>query len=178
MITIGNFNVAPIKIEDAWNICNFAVANEDRLQRYFPKTLEKNLTPTLAKRFAKTKEKQFKNKEEFLFTLKPNNSREVAGLIYIKELDWEKKQGEFAYAIGYPFEGKGLMTKAVHELSRYAFNELQLKTLQIIAHKNNVGSVKVAENNGYKWISTLDKSFTPTDGMPVDMELYELYNER
>ena len=175
MIVIGNFNITPIQLKDAWNICNFAVANEDRLQRFFPKTLEQNLTPTLSKRFAEVKEEQFKNKEEFLFTLKPNNSHEVAGLVYIKELDWDKKQGEFAYAIGYSFEGKGLMSKAVQALSKYAFAELGLQTLQIISHKSNIGSIKVAENNGYKWISTLDKSFTPADGIPLDMELYELY---
>lgn len=177
MIAIGDFHVSPIRLEDAWSICNFAVANEDRLQRFFPKTLEQNLTPTVSKRFAEIKEKQFSNKEEFLFIIKPNESREVAGLIYIKELDWDKKQGEFAYAIGYPFEGKGITSKAVAALSKYAFDQMGLKTLQIISHKSNIASIKVALNNGYKWVSTLDKSFTPTDGIPLNMELYELYNE-
>jgi ribosomal-protein-alanine N-acetyltransferase len=178
MISIGDFNISPIQLEDAWSICNFAVANEDRLQQFFPKTLEQNLTPTLSKRFTELKSKQFNNKEEFLFTIKPNQSNEIAGLVYIKELDWEKKQGEFAYAIGYPYEGKGLTTNAVKALSKYAFSALGLQTLQIISHKSNIGSIKVAKNNGYSWVKTLIKEFTPPNSEPLDMELYELYNER
>ncbi len=177
MISIGDFNIAPIQLKDTWNICNFAVANEDRLGPYLPKTLAQNLTPTLSKRFAEKKVKQFSLNEEFLFTIKPNESHEVAGLVYIKELDWGKKQGEFAYAIGYSFEGKGLMTQVVEALSKHAFDKLELQTLQIISHKSNIGSIKVAENCGFSWIKTLPNEFTPTNQSPVDMELYELHDE-
>jgi ribosomal-protein-alanine N-acetyltransferase len=95
--------------------------------------------------------------------------------VYIKELDWTKKQGEFAYAIDYNYEGKGIVSKVIQELSAYAFEELGLEILQIIAHKINVGSTKVAENNGFQWIKTLPKAFTPKGREPMDMELYELY---
>jgi len=177
MIVIADFNIAPIQLKDAWNICNFAVANEDRLSLYFPKTLEQNLTPTLSENFVQKKVKQFSSREEFLFTVKQKESNQLVGMIYIKELNWDTMQGEFAYAIGYSFEGKGLMSKAVKALSQYAFKTLQLKTLQIISNKNNIGSVKVAEKCNFKWIKTLPNGFTPTNQAPVDMELYELYNE-
>ena len=119
--------------------------------------------------------KQFEDKETFLFTLKHSETRELAGLIYIKELDWNIKQGEFAYCIGYPFEGQGLMSKAIDKLSQHAFTNLGLETLQIIAHKDNLPSVKVALNNDFKWIKTLVNEFTPNGEAPLDMELYELY---
>ena len=45
------FYIEPVKIQDSWSICDFIVSNEDRLKRYFPKTLEQNLTPDLSKRF-------------------------------------------------------------------------------------------------------------------------------
>ncbi|MNT85361.1 hypothetical protein D3C72_2255210 [compost metagenome] len=66
------------------------------------------------------------------------------------------------------------MTKVVKEISNYAFNELTLKTLQIISHRTNFGSVKVAENSGFVWKRTLPNEFTPTNEEPLDMELYEL----
>ncbi len=175
--SIGAFNIIPIQIDDGWHICNFVVSNEDRLKLYFPKTLEQNLTPDLSKTFVKKKGKQFQLKEEFLFTIKEKETNVLAGLIYLKELDWIKKQGEFAYCIGYPFESKGLTTKAVKTLSRYAFKTLGLKTLQIIVHKDNYASVKVAENCDFIWKKTLKKAFTPTGKSPLNMELYELYNE-
>ena len=175
MIELDSFYIEKIQTKDAWNLCDFIVANEDRLKAFFPKTLEQNLTPDLSKRFVEIKVKQFELKEEFLFTIKEKESHTLMGLIYLKELDWENKQGEFAYCIGYQFEGKGLMSKTTNALSQYAFNNLGLKTLQIIVHKSNIGSVKVAENCKFMWQKTLLNEFTPPNSEPLDMELYELY---
>ncbi|TYA74055.1 GNAT family N-acetyltransferase [Seonamhaeicola marinus] len=171
------FEINPVSQKDAWSICDFAVANEDRLQRFFPLTLKQNLTPELSHIFASKKEKEYHNKEEFLFTLKPKDSKRVIGLVYIKELDWTTKQGEFAYAISYDFEGKGIMTSSVTFLSDYAFNELGLKTLQIIVYKDNLPSVTVAKKCNFSWVKTLEKGYTPPNETPLDMELYELYKE-
>ncbi len=178
MIAIADYHINPIQIEDAWSLCNFANSNEDRLKLYFPKTLEQTITPTLSKSFVQKTVKQFNSKEELLFTIKQESSNELVGLVYIKELDVDKKQAEFAYAIGYPFEGKGVMSKAVKALSKYAFEDLKLKTLQIIVHESNIGSVKVALKCGYTWVKTMRHEFTPTNGAPLDMELYELTYER
>lgn len=171
----NGFEINPIHNGDTWKICDLCVANANRFKRYFPKTLEQNLNPTLSQLFVETKMKQFASKEEFLFTLKHSETRELAGLIYIKELDWDKKQGEFAYCIGYTFEGQGLTSKAINALSKHAFNKLGLETLQIITHKGNLPSVKVALNNSFEWQKTLLNEFTPTGESPLDMELYELY---
>lgn len=176
-LNFGNYHITPIQPKDGWNICNFAVANEDRLKRYFPKTLEQNLTPDLSSHFVSKMVKQFEVKEVLLFTLKENKSNKLVGLVYIKEVDWIKKQGEFAYAIDYNVEGKGLTTEAVKLLSDYAFENLGLETLQIIVHKSNISSLKVAENNNFTWIKTLKNEFTPPGEKPLNMELYELYKE-
>ncbi|RNC88251.1 MAG: N-acetyltransferase [Winogradskyella sp.] len=172
------FEISPVHDGDAWKICNLVVANEDRFKRFFPVTLEKNQTPTLSQYFVQDKVKQFQNKEEFLFTLKQSETRKLAGLIYLKELDWDKKQGEFAYCIDYNFKGQGLTSKSIKALSGYAFNELGLKTLQIIAHKTNISSIKVAEKNGFQWAKTLPEAYSPPGENALDMELFELYNER
>ena len=169
------FEINPVHEGDAWKICNFIIANTDRLKRYFPKTLEQNLTPTLSKIFVEKKVKQFQNREEFLFTLKESETRALAGLIYLKELNWETKQGEYAYCIGYPFKGKGLITKTIKVLNEYVLNVLQLEILQIIANKDNQSSIDVALNNGFKWQKTLLNGFTPPGESPLDMELFELY---
>lgn len=164
-----------IQKKDAWNLCDFIVANEDRLRRFFPKTIEQNLTPTLSKRFTKKKTNQFELKEEFLFVIKKNKTDALVGLVYIKKLDWIKKQGEIAYCIGYPFERQKITSKAVKIISNYAFNHLGLKVLQIIVHMDNMASTKVATHNGFIWKETLIKEFTPPNEKPLDMELYELY---
>ncbi|WP_299112167.1 GNAT family protein [uncultured Winogradskyella sp.] len=175
MIVFDGFEINPVHNGDAWKICDLCVANADRFKRYFPKTLEQNLNPTLSQLFVKKKVKHFENKEEFLFTLKQSETRVLVGLIYIKELNWDTKQGEFAYCIDYNFKGQGLMTKAIRELSNYAFESLGLKTLQIIVHKDNLGSVKVATGNNFEWQKTNEKGFTPPGEQSLDMEVYEFY---
>ena len=175
ILRFNDFEISAVHEGDAWKICDFCVANSDRLKRYFPKTLEQNLNPTLSQLFVDKKVKQFKTKEEFLFTLKHSENRKLVGLIYIKELNWDTKQGEYAYCIDYTQKGKGLMSKTISELNQFAFNELELETLQIIAHKDNLSSVKVATNNNFKWQKTLINGFTPSGEKPFNMELYELY---
>lgn len=170
-----SFEVFRIQPQDYWGICDLIVANEDRFQLYFPQTKAANLTPDLSKQFAKIKSTEFDKKEEFLFVVKPTNSRKVIGLIYIKELDWNRKQGEFAYCIDYNYEGKGITSKLVRELSNYALESLGLEILQIHTHKTNVGSVKVAEKCNFTWVKTMYKSYTPPGKEALDMELYELY---
>ena len=99
-------------------------------------------------------------------------------MIIIKKIDWTAGLAELAYCIGDLYEGKGLSTKAVKALSNYVFDEFKLKKLQIIAHKTNVGSVKVALSNGFIWSKTLRNEFTQINETPLDMELYELKNEK
>ena len=178
IVEFDSYYINSIQEKDAWKLCDFIVANEDRLKQYFPKTLAQNLNPTLSQHFVKKKVKEFNNKEEFLFLIKKKTSNELVGLVYIKDLDWTKKQGEFAYCIGYPFEGKHITSKAIQLLSEYAFNHLNLKTLQIIVYKDNIPSVKVAIRNHFVWQRTLKNEYTPPNKNPLDMELYELYNER
>lgn len=169
------FEINPIHKGDAWKICDFAVSNEDRLKSYFPKTLEQNLNPTLSQIYVEKRVNAFQNKELFVFTLKQSETRKLAGLIIIKKVDWDIKQGELAYAIDYNFSGRGLMSKAIDKLSTYAFETLGLERLQIITHKDNIPSVNVANNNSYAWQKTLKNEFKPTGEQPLDMELYELH---
>lgn len=175
--SLENLYIEPIHEKYAWRICDFCAVNADRLKRFFPKTLEQNLTPDLSTYFVETKVKEFNAKEEFLFVLKEKENHTVVGLVYIKELDWEKKQGELAYAIGYQVEGKGYMTESVKAISNWAFTEHQFKTLQIISHKTNTGSIRVAEKSGFTWQKVLVAEHTPPGEMPLNMELYELNYE-
>jgi ribosomal-protein-alanine N-acetyltransferase len=174
-LDFNQYYIEPIAEKDAWKLFDFIISNAERLKRYFPKTLEQNLTPDLSWVFVAKKVKEFNAKEEFLFKLKEKRNRTIIGLVYIKELDWDKKQAELAYCIAYQFEGMGIITNSVKVLSDYAFDTLGLKTLQIIVHKTNTGSTKVAEKCGYTCQHTLLKEHTPPGEKALDMELYELY---
>jgi ribosomal-protein-alanine N-acetyltransferase len=177
-LNIENYILDKLKSTDATQLYKFMVDNKERLKLFFPVTLEMNSSLEKTETYISIKNKEIEEKTNFTLAIRDKNNQQIAGLIILKNIDCEIKQGEFAYCIGSELEGKGVASFAVKEMTKFSFEELGLKTLQIIAHKTNFGSVKVAENNGFVWQSTLQNEFTPTNETPLDMELYELYNEK
>lgn len=172
--SFDDFIISPVHLGDAWKICDFVVTNEERFKPYFPRTLKENLTPALSQLFVEKKLKAFQNNTEFLFTLKQAETRKLAGLIYLKNLDWKEKRGELAYCVGYNFSGNQLMSRAVRALLPYALKNLKLEHLIIVVNKDNLSSIKVATSNKFIWTNTLKNEFTPLGEKALDMELYEL----
>jgi len=173
-LRFDNYEIAPIQAKDAWRLCNFVIANESYLKDDFPETLKANLTPTLAELFAAKKERQFQKGDEYLFTLKENTNRTIVGLVYVKELKRRPQQGELAYCIGYPYVGKGVMTKTVQKILDWCFNSAALSKLQIIVHASNLASIRIAEKCDFEYITLLQKEHRRSNGEVVDMQLYEL----
>lgn len=173
---LENFIIDKLQSTDANQLFQFMIDNKERLKFFFPVTLDMNSSLEKAAEYIATKNKEIEEKTNFNFAIRENEYQNIVGLIIIKKIDWDKKQGEFAYCIDSKFEGKGVTSFAVKEMIKFAFDELGLKTIQIIAHKTNFGSIKVALNNSFTWQKTLEKEFTPIDGTPLDMELYELKN--
>lgn len=172
---LNGFEIAPIQEKDAWRICDFMVANSERFKNDFPGTLKQNLNPTLSTLFVQEKTRQFNAGEEYLFTVKEEEYRTIMGLIYLKELQKKEGQGELAYCIGYEYEGKGLTTFFLNQIIPWAFQDIGLDTLQIIAHIDNKGSTCIAEKLDFSWKKSLPDAHTRFDGSTITMELYEKY---
>ena len=60
-------------------------------------------------------------------------------------------EGEIGYWIGTPYWGKGLIPEAVHELLRYAFEELQLQKIWCVYFDGNNNSKRVQEKCGFQY---------------------------
>lgn len=174
----SKYIINPLNTTDANQLHQFIFDNSERLKRYFPVTLSSNNTLEKSMEYIAAKNNEIEQKTNFTYAIRDKNNQEIAGLMILKKIDWSKKQGEFAYCIGSQFEGKGLTSFAVAEMTKFTFDDLGLKTLQIMAHKTNLGSIKVALNNGFVWQRTALNEFTPVNETPLDMELYELYNEK
>lgn len=174
MRNTNDFHIALLEDDDAKNLNELMVSNAERFGRYFPKTLSSNLTLEDSERYIVTKTLELESNLGYTFAIKEKATENIAGLIIVKKIDFEIQKAELAYSIGAEYEGNGLVSFAVKEIVDFAFNELNLKTLQIISHKTNLGSVKVAVKSGFVWQRTLPDEFTPTNELPLDMELYEL----
>ncbi|WP_027126113.1 GNAT family N-acetyltransferase [Gelidibacter mesophilus] len=168
-----HISITQLQAKDALQLNKLLVSNTERFIRYLPITLSENRTLESSINYIERKIEAAKKREEFVFVINDKNSRNIIGLIILKNLDWENKQAEFAYCIGNRFKGKGLMSKAIKAASNYAIETLGLETLQIISHKTNSASVNVALQSGFKWKETLENEFTPLNEASLDMELYE-----
>jgi ribosomal-protein-alanine N-acetyltransferase len=178
MIKMDSFHIDYLKIVDAQQLFEFLVANTERFKRFFPVTISSNSTLEKTIEYIEIKNKEIEEKINFTCAIRERKSNRICGLIIIKKIDWNLKQGELAYCIDSKFESKGLTSFAVGEISKFATEELKLKTLKIITHKSNIGSCKVAIKSGYIWQRTLVNEFTPLNELPLNMELYELSNEK
>lgn len=176
MIFSENFIIDQLKSTDATRLHLFLLDNSTRFSTFSPIKLSSNETIEKSVAYIEDKKDEIERKINFTFAIKELNTQKIAGLIIIKKIDWVDRRGELAYCIGNDYEGKGLVTKTVKAISGFAYNELGLKVLQIIAHKTNLGSVKVAQNSGFIWSRTLLNEFTPSGESPLDMELYEQIN--
>lgn len=167
-----------INPDDAAALNRLILANKKTWSRFFPETVAKNETLEKAITFIDSFY-QGRQPMAYLYTVKESvAAAALLGLVYLKEIDWETKKGELAYAIDNDYSGKGLMTTAVREVIAIAFDTLGLRRLEIFVHNSNIPSVRVAARCGFKWESTKKNGFTPPGESPLDMELYVLYNER
>ena len=178
MIVLETFHIDFLKDEDAKSLCEMMTSNAERFKRYFPITLSKNTSLETSQNYIAEKKKECQNNIEFTFAIIESEKSRIVGLIIIKEINWGNKQGEFAYCIDSKFENIGLMSKAIRAISKYAFECLKLERLQIIVHRDNIGSCKVAQKCHFIWQRTLLNEYTPPNELPLDMELYELTNEK
>ncbi|RSK41447.1 GNAT family N-acetyltransferase [Mangrovimonas spongiae] len=170
------FYLDNLKSKDALSLNQLMIRNARHFQQYLPKTLAQNLSEDASKNYIKNKSEAFKNKTEFTFAIKEKSTHNIAGLVILKNLDWNTKQGEFAYCLGNKYSGNGWMSKSVQAAKNYAFNKLGLEKLQVIIHHTNTDSINVAKRSGFTWVKTLKKEHVSAKAV-LDMELYEAKND-
>ncbi|WP_157961169.1 GNAT family N-acetyltransferase [Lutibacter citreus] len=172
-INIGDFAIVNLKQKDAISLSEMLLVNKVRFQRYFPKTLEENLNLEMTKLYIDTKNALLLSNKEYTLGIKDIKNEKIIGLVIIKNIDNNKKNAEVAYSIDSDYGNKGLMTKAVNEISKFAHKKVNLKSLFILAHKTNLASVKVAKKTGFVWKKTELKSYIPKNELvAIDMEMF------
>lgn len=78
-------------------------------------------------------------------------SIEKRGDIYIKE-------GVLGYYLLTEYWGKGITTKATEEICQLAFEKLDIMKIMATTFKDNIGSRRVIEKNGFKLEGVREKS--------------------
>lgn len=73
-----------------------------------------------------------------------------AGVVGLKDTDFQNLKTEIGYWLSEPFQHQGLMTRACKFVVRYAFEKMGMNRIQLKAAAGNRKSQKVAERLGFK----------------------------
>lgn len=95
----------------------------------------------------------------------------LLGSFGVLDIDRASGSGEIGYWVAAAERGRGLATRAVRLLAAWAADELGLTRLQVLPHKDNAASRRVAEKAGFTDTGRL--AGAPRAG--VDEPLYAVY---
>jgi ribosomal-protein-alanine N-acetyltransferase len=73
----------------------------------------------------------------------------VGSIGVFRQEDIYRKSADIAYWLGEPFWGKGIMTEAVMQMCRLAFERLDIVRIQAEPFARNTGSCRVLEKAGF-----------------------------
>jgi RimJ/RimL family protein N-acetyltransferase len=73
----------------------------------------------------------------------------LLGSFGLMELDREPGYGEIGYWVAAEARGRGVATRAVRLLADWAREELRLTRIEVLPHKDNLPSRRVAEKAGF-----------------------------
>jgi len=89
-------------------------------------------------------------------------------------IDWRVPKAEIGYWVRTRYEGQGYVTEAVRGITRFAFETLGMRRIEIRCDANNVRSARVAERAGYRLEARLRSEAVTPYGELRDTLIYAL----
>lgn len=90
-------------------------------------------------------------KERKSFHLAITEEDEYLGTISLKNIDWERKEAEYAISTRSVAQGKGIATEATKEILRYAHVELGLNRVFLNVLSDNEKAISLYEKCGFRY---------------------------
>ncbi|VTS21054.1 acetyltransferase, GNAT family [Streptococcus porcinus] len=87
------------------------------------------------------------------------NQQDMIGFIKFENIVVSSASADFGYFLSHKYRGRGYMTEAVRHLLAFSFEDLNLKCLKIVTHKENIASQKVAQATSF----SLKRAFKGSD---------------
>lgn len=99
---------------------------------------------------------------------------EVVGVISYNKILRSLKKVEIGYWLSSKHQGKGIITRSVEHLTRYAFDHLEMEKVEIAAASENRSSRRICERLGFK-LEGIIKNAENLHGKLVDHAIYGIY---
>ena len=99
---------------------------------------------------------------------------EFVGGTGLHRIDWTVRRFELGYWCRTPHQGRGFVTEAVRALTRFAFERLQARRVEVRMDATNQRSSRVAERAGFALEGVLRGDSLTPQGEPRDTRVYAL----
>jgi len=73
-----------------------------------------------------------------------------------------------------PARGRGIMTRALRRVCRYALDDLAIDRIEMTAYRDNIASHRVAEKAGFQREGVMRSKFAHPDGHRIDAVMFSL----
>lgn len=123
--------------------------------------------------FVKNALKELEKGTMYPFVIEKNNN--VVGMIDLHDIDRRNKHADIGYWLGNEYVGQGIMSQSVKQIELYGFEKLNLHKLTIQVEPDNVKSINVARNAGFRYEGTLEDD-KYVNGKFHTFDIYSLIN--
>ncbi|WP_141732922.1 GNAT family N-acetyltransferase [Oligoflexus tunisiensis] len=125
-------------------------ASRDHLKRFLPWVDTSHHTQEESENFARLSQSKFLTRSDMALAIFDRTAQTLYGGTGLHRIDWDLPKFEIGYWVHQDHQGRGLITEAVNALTRYVFQQLQAKRVEIRCETDNVRSRAVAERLGYE----------------------------
>ncbi|NQU44430.1 GNAT family N-acetyltransferase [bacterium] len=158
-------------VGDASQLLEAVAESIDMLRPWMPWADHAPNLPEMEKN-CREAEEAFREGTNHRFHLFLRDSGTFVGGSGLHRISWAVPKVEIGYWVRKSCGGKGYITEAVQEITRYALDELQAKRVEIRTSSRNVRSRRVPERLGFALEGTLRNDERHVDGTLCDTCIY------
>lgn len=162
----------PITVDHYQQLHTIVLNNRVRLSTYFPNTIEEIKSLSAAKLYLENSDANRSLKKQYLFGIFHLDI--LIGYINVKNIDCKVSKCELGYFIDQTYEGQGIMKANIRNALNYCFEDLEFEKVYLRIAQENVGSIIIAEKNGFELEGTLRNEFKVQSGQLIDVLYYGL----
>lgn len=96
----------------------------------------------------------------------------LIGIGVIHHLDWTVPKGRIGYWVRASEQKKGYATEISNILTRFSFDKLSMKRLEIRTATENKGSAVIPQRLNYKHVALFEKNKTGNNGQIWDLDIW------
>jgi RimJ/RimL family protein N-acetyltransferase len=172
------YEIRLIKKEDAFPYFQLIENNRPRLEDFIAGIASKTKNRTDTEIFMDEIIEKNTNRTYFPYIIIDTSNEKFVGFFDVKNIDWNIPKAEIGYFIDKNYTGKGLASNFLKTMISHYLNNLEFKKIVLRIHKENIPSIKVAENCGFEKEGIIKNDYKKMNGEVVDMIYYGKTNQQ